>query len=373
MPKNICSECYQDFRIVCNFLIKLNDGQAKLSNRLKDEEQLNIAMPDLMSNRSRCLFHTKYPSSAKRPPPAKPPRAAKVKIDQPVGDQNGSLGKRARKLPKRLQESVQGTDLDKIFKARNELKVAENEAPALPAVESNLDEFGAMLNELDKKDELYDFGQEKLIVDTGKHNCDFCERTFKTSAKLARHLTSSHAGSQLACKECEQTFTKRQNLTLHQTTAGHKGFKVVRTFGCSKCNLSFDNEPELKSHWKATHATGTHEHECTDCHRTFAHASSLNYHIDTTHRSTVFECSICGRTFRGKQLLTRHISVVHSNARPYSCDTCDMKFKSSTNLKAHQTSHTGEKRYPCELCEKKFSYKTSLVQHMKWHDGMLIS
>ena len=95
-----------------------------------------------------------------------------------------------------------------------------------------------------------------------------------------------------------------------------------------------------------------------------------NPHTELTLSLHQHQCPICQKVFKTKHLLSRHLSVVHTEDRPYNCDTCDLKFKSMTNLKAHQVMHTGEKKFSCKICEKLFSYKTSLLHHMKMHDNV---
>lgn len=82
-----------------------------------------------------------------------------------------------------------------------------------------------------------------------------------------------------------------------------------------------------------------------------------------------FRCSMCSATFKFGYLRKRHERFVHSTERPFPCLDCDMKFKTKTNLVAHQRKHTGEQKYFCDICGKTFPYKTSLTSHIRSHEG----
>ena len=91
-------------------------------------------------------------------------------------------------------------------------------------------------------------------------------------------------------------------------------------------------------HSQTVHGLDTlKELACDLCEKTFATPSALYIHGENEHKhaegSPIFLCKICSRPFKTKNLLTRHLAVVHTNNRPYPCDQCDLKFKSSTNLK----------------------------------------
>ena len=53
--------------------------------------------------------------------------------------------------------------------------------------------------------------------------------------------------------------------------------------------------------------------------------------------------------------------------RKYSCKTCGLVCKQSSNLKKHERIHTGERPHGCETCSKRFPSKSALIQHCRNH------
>ena len=148
--------------------------------------------------------------------------------------------------------------------------------------------------------------------------------------KLCLFRSTIHRGAFFQCchENCGKQYKTRESIDLHHKTVNHSGSELI--------------EPGK---------------------------SSLHSEKKENVLSDNFNCQDCSRSFKNKTLLQRHMSTTHSDLRPYECDTCPLKFKSSTNLRAHQITHTGERKYSCEICGKLFGYKTSLIQHIKLHEG----
>lgn len=57
-----------------------------------------------------------------------------------------------------------------------------------------------------------------------------------------------------------------------------------------------------------------------------------------------------------------------SEQKIYECTQCDMKFKSKTYLRQHETStHDDTLPFMCEICPEKFARRDYLIEHTKGH------
>ena len=57
------------------------------------------------------------------------------------------------------------------------------------------------------------------------------------------------------------------------------------------------------------------------------------------------------------------------NRKPYTCETCGLKFNDQHHLKRHEFLHTGKKPYLCTYCTLTFK----LQHHLKRHENVHIS
>lgn len=58
-------------------------------------------------------------------------------------------------------------------------------------------------------------------------------------------------------------------------------------------------------------------------------------------------------------------SASHSNAKVYSCKSCDKNYSHSNNLSRHvQIAHNNQ-THKCDVCNKQFTQKGSLLEHEK--------
>ena len=218
----------------------------------------------------------------------------------------------------------------------------------------------------------------KVLPSKGRNrnSCDICLKSFRLTSKLAHHRSAAHSGVYFSCStsECNKRYKTKDALLLHHKMSGHSDMAL------------FDPNPK-KTRRKKVLDNSSKRYSCEECSKTFLHLWDLCEHRQNKHNdpsaavtadissekpgvtAEVYECRVCSKAFKNKALMIRHLNVVHTNERPFECTLCELKFKSSTNLKAHQTSHSNEKKFSCVSCEKQFAYKTSLVQHVKCQHG----
>ena len=51
--------------------------------------------------------------------------------------------------------------------------------------------------------------------------------------------------------------------------------------------------------------------------------------------------------------------------RPFSCETCNLRFTTKQFLQRHYMVHTDERQYKCSICENCYKYKKGLNRHYK--------
>ncbi len=110
------------------------------------------------------------------------------------------------------------------------------------------------------------------------------------------------------------------------------------------------------------------KHKCETCNKRFKTSTQLNIHKRIHLQQKPFACDQCPKTFNRTCNLKRH-KMLHTGEKPFSCDTCPFKCRESHHLVEHKRTHTGEKPFSCDLCPKKFSQSVSLTRHKRTHTG----
>uniref|UniRef100_A0A1I8NZB4 Protein krueppel n=1 Tax=Stomoxys calcitrans TaxID=35570 RepID=A0A1I8NZB4_STOCA len=191
--------------------------------------------------------------------------------------------------------------------------------------------------------------------------CLKCNKIFKNSKVLSRHLRNTHVPEEqkCTCPLCGVKFTRTCNMFKHMRTQHDPD--TVKTLlpasekmhQCDKCPQKYTKKKHLNNHIKAKHTNESETGEKT----------SEDSKAKAEDRSL---CSICGCSFSKKAYLIVHMRR-HTGERPFKCDLCDRAFPHNSELKCHRRIHTGEKPYKCKLCEKAFRVYKKLATHMRSH------
>uniref|UniRef100_A0A8C6WGQ1 C2H2-type domain-containing protein n=1 Tax=Neogobius melanostomus TaxID=47308 RepID=A0A8C6WGQ1_9GOBI len=247
-------------------------------------------------------------------------------------------------------------------------------------------------------------------------SCGFCNKSFKTSGGLNRHVSLSR--SQFSCSACDRSFPLLSSLLTHQHShtpeqrlLAEAEAEIVcppslslslplptspieRPYRCSECGKAFKGSSGLKYHMRDH--TGERPYRCTECGKSFKRSSLLSihqrvhtgvrafqcphcpltfkwsshyqYHLRQHTGERPYVCKECGKSFKNTSCLRRH-SQMHSGLRPHICPICSKSFSQTSNLKQHERTHSGERPYQCTNCNKSFTHSSNLQLHLRTHSN----
>ncbi|KAI8678810.1 hypothetical protein NCS55_00603400 [Fusarium keratoplasticum] len=232
-----------------------------------------------------------------------------------------------------------------------------------------------------------------------KHVCpkEGCGKSFVTGTRLKRHQAVHEGEERFRCKDCGQSFRKKETLNKH-VRKDHQGLPALQ---CPEegCPRAFDSKATLKRHREREH--GEAKFWCGECGLKkmpngteervgFTTEVLLQAHIRQEHQN----CLFCDFKSGTRWELEKHVEMYHSGqtvedrktiACPYA--ECKKKFTKKSNLNAHiRTAHEGF-RFVCgevdlssaglqgwtndQGCGDKFSTKVRLEDHIRYkHLGL---
>ncbi|CZT42089.1 uncharacterized protein RSE6_01928 [Rhynchosporium secalis] len=168
--------------------------------------------------------------------------------------------------------------------------------------------------------------------------CGKCERKFRTTQGLTRHINSAH----FVCSKCNVHFGTGAELTDHTT--------ITHVFACNSCDMKFDTTSKRNAHVSSAHVM-----KCNLCKETFKTEETRRVHIDTKHK---FPCTGCSLVFGSTEELAKHVSDKHV----FCCEHCPKSFFSQQLLEAHiSTSH----KIICKKCFKTFASHKNHAEHLE--------
>ena len=204
-------------------------------------------------------------------------------------------------------------------------------------------------------------------------NCSKC------CTDLLNH-ESYHFEYHTNCRFCNPTFFKAKATSKRELDALIKDESDYFRRVCPYCDKIFCEAFVTKKHIENVH--GEKPFKCAKCDKGFQSLIAKSYHEKSAHSnsSELHNCSECGKQFKSGIHLKQHVKYVHSEARKWSCDKCDTKFKQKRDLKVHKLKKHNisyskedydEKKsdsygeYKCTECEATFNYKKNLNSHSK--------
>ena len=211
--------------------------------------------------------------------------------------------------------------------------------------------------------------------------CDICQYNYSNPRSLKKHKLIRHGkGRPVVCEVCGEVV---QFIYLQwHIKQKHKDLIVKKGCGeflCSKCPRTFDTLSGLNKHDSLAHNSCAsnfklnehkkeierNKYKCQICFRTYETVKKKNQHMNSHSGIRPYRCVHCPKSFFTEHLLHKH-QIVHQEKK-FTCDVCDKKFRSKSQLKNHYTLHTGEKPYPCGVCGRRFRLNRDMHSHFKTH------
>lgn len=244
--------------------------------------------------------------------------------------------------------------------------------------------------------------------------CAYCQKSFKTSNGLTRHIAQSHrlalseTRSQFSCSACDRSFPLLSSLLTHQHSHTPEqrllaeaeaeivcpslslplppkkdGEHAERKIHVSLIAVTEEGEkravkPPPKASGKGSKRSGSSKtsatnnerpYRCSECGKSFKGSSGLRYHMRDHTGERPYRCTECGKSFKRSSLLSIH-QRVHTGVRAFQCSYCALTFKWSSHYQYHIRQHTGERPYVCQECGKSFKNTSCLRRHSQLHSGL---
>ena len=154
----------------------------------------------------------------------------------------------------------------------------------------------------------------------------------------------------------------------------HKISHLEKVVPCKQCNTRFRTNSLMQWHKKRKHSQG---HVCTKCGDIFKY---LEKHMKGSMCGLGEKplekhlCNLCSKKFTSMCGLRYHEKNIHKKIKNYTCQSCEYKTYSKSNLAMHVGSqHEGRKleKQDCPFCKKR-PYSYSLETHIAKFHGMVL-
>ncbi|XP_035375802.1 zinc finger protein 420-like isoform X2 [Electrophorus electricus] len=184
-----------------------------------------------------------------------------------------------------------------------------------------------------------------------------CEDCGKSNRVEDEHHVCECKIKPFSCKLCHKRFLTQIGQKVHYRRL-HGDYMHI----CKFCLMDFEMKQTKIRHERVHNKRGS-PYSCPSCQKRFKKFHERNAHLKSHGEQKVYLCSTCGMSFKRILKYERHVRT-HTREKPYICQECERSFAQASHLKSHMRIHTGEKPFMCEQCGKCFNHNVSLKNHL---------
>ncbi|XP_050521795.1 zinc finger protein OZF-like [Daktulosphaira vitifoliae] len=197
-----------------------------------------------------------------------------------------------------------------------------------------------------------------------KYTCKICPESFTKFNDLILHDSNVHVDfpKNYVCKSCGKLFLSEERLCIHENIHREKLFE------CHLCLKRFTQKKTLDNHLNVHIGQFT----CQICGYKSHNAHNLKIHENTHSSIKLHSCNSCKKDFSTKSSLSRHIRLVHQKNIMFRCNQCDYTTIQPSNLRYHKSFHNAQS-FICHFCGKMFKNRELFMLHSKIHENPLFT
>ena len=224
--------------------------------------------------------------------------------------------------------------------------------------------------------------------------CISCDRKFKSTAALTRHVRDNHIKRSATCDVCLKNFANEKNMQEHIVCHDDPN----NPFPCKLCDKTFTMQRWLVTHFKHQHrdadislitddseepsksakqpsessAPKTQPAPSVPSSQTAQYDSSEEEHLDR-QKPEMTTCSKCGIKFAKKKGPKSNDTCnmckiqYQREQQKFECKECQREFQTSAELDDHKKFHVKPTEFPCPQCDCTFSTENYLLAHIHIH------
>lgn len=181
------------------------------------------------------------------------------------------------------------------------------------------------------------------------NKCILCGKGYCAEQNSPKGAKKNTKYTPFECMYCGEKFTDCWFWKRHVN--GHeKKMDGLPKHQCEYCDRGFKSEEWKRLHTEKVHPV---RFSCTLCNDSFISDELLKNHMQTDHKHVEkhWQCSYCGFRSKLKSTVLKH-ERIHSGEKHFKCSYCEKSFVNSTSLKIHEKIHSRSDSHQCECCGK---------------------